>query len=106
MRKYWNYQRIQKPLEESHSGGTETWCIDYSKLNEIATFDAFPIPQIDDMLERVRQAQYRSTFNLTKGYWQILIAAEDKEKTATYGGYSSLKGCCSGSMGPRLHFTD
>lgn len=55
-------------------------CIDYHKVNKIATFNAFLMPQVDDMLEKVGQAQYVSTLNLTKGYWQIPMAAVDKEK--------------------------
>lgn len=33
------------------------------------------------MLEKVGQEQYISTLNLTKDYWQILMATLDKEKT-------------------------
>lgn len=62
--------------------GSIRLCIDYHKINEIATFDAFLIPQIDNMLEKVGQVQYISTLDLTKGYWQIPMAAEDKEKMA------------------------
>ncbi|KYO44367.1 hypothetical protein Y1Q_0012127 [Alligator mississippiensis] len=62
--------------------GSICLCMDYCKVNEIATFDAFPMPQVDDMLERDGQAQYVSTLDLTKGYWQIPMAAADKEKTA------------------------
>lgn len=54
-------------------------CIEYHKINEITTFDAFPMPQVDDMLEKVDQAQYISTLDLTKGYWQIPMAAVDRE---------------------------
>ncbi|KYO28055.1 hypothetical protein Y1Q_0014229 [Alligator mississippiensis] len=57
-------------------------CIDYHKVNEITMFNAFPMPQVDDILEKVGQARYISTLDLTKGYWQILMAAVDKEKMA------------------------
>ncbi|KYO36537.1 hypothetical protein Y1Q_0024252 [Alligator mississippiensis] len=41
--------------------GSIRLCIDYRKVNEIATFDAFPMPQVDDMLERVGQAWLRKS---------------------------------------------
>ncbi|XP_019386367.1 PREDICTED: uncharacterized protein LOC109307103 [Crocodylus porosus] len=62
--------------------GSIRLCINYRKLNEIASFDAFPMSQIDDLLERIGQAQFISMLDLTKGYWQIPVAKEDKEKTA------------------------
>ncbi|KYO45527.1 hypothetical protein Y1Q_0015177 [Alligator mississippiensis] len=42
-------------------------CIDYRKVNEIMTFNAFPMPQVDDMLEKAGQAWYIFTLDLTKG---------------------------------------
>src|SRR3954447_7732851 len=43
-------------------------CINYQKLNKITKPDAFPLPQIDDMLESFRGAQWFTTLNLTSGY--------------------------------------
>lgn len=57
-------------------------CVDYRKVNEVATFDAFPMPQIDDMIEKIGQAKYISMLDLTKGYWQISMASQNREKTA------------------------
>lgn len=34
------------------------------------------------MVEKIGQAKYISTIDLTKGYWQIPMAVQDKEKTA------------------------
>ena len=51
--------------------GTIRFCIDYRKLNNITKMDAYPIPRMDQMLEKVAQARYISTLDITKGYWQI-----------------------------------
>lgn len=32
-------------------------CIDYLKVNEITTFNAFPMLQVNDMMEKVGQAK-------------------------------------------------
>ena len=57
-------------------------CIDYCKLNEVSKFDAYPMPKIDDLLERLGGAENLTLSDLTKGYWQVPLRHEDKEKTA------------------------
>ncbi|KYO27325.1 hypothetical protein Y1Q_0021245 [Alligator mississippiensis] len=57
-------------------------CIDFQKVNAVAKFDAYPMPRVDELVENIGQARYISTLDLTKGYWQVLIAPEDQEKTA------------------------
>ncbi len=48
-------------------------CIDFRKLNAQSRFDAYPMPRIDDLLERIGQAKYITTLDLCKGYWQVLL---------------------------------
>ncbi|XP_069089507.1 uncharacterized protein [Pleurodeles waltl] len=62
--------------------GSVRFCIDFRKLNELSLFDTYPIPRVDEVLEKIGQARYMSTIDLTKGYWQIPLAPSDKEKTA------------------------
>lgn len=56
-------------------------CIDFRRVNEIARFDAFSMPHVEELLERTGQARYISTIHLLKGYWQIPMAAKDQQKT-------------------------
>ena len=62
--------------------GSVRLCIDYRRLNEVSKFDAYPMPRIDDLLERLGGAEYLTSLDLTKGYWQIPLRPGDKEKTA------------------------
>lgn len=48
-------------------------CIDFRKLNAQSRFDAYPMPRIEDLLERIGQAKYITTLDLCKGYWQVLL---------------------------------
>jgi phospholipid-translocating ATPase len=44
------------------------------------------MPRVKDLIDRVGNAMYIITIDLTKGYWQVPVAEEDREKTA-YGLY-------------------
>ena len=56
-------------------------CIDYRKLNAATRKDHFPLPFIDQMLERLAGHEYYCFLNGYSGYNQIPIAPEDQEKT-------------------------
>ena len=38
--------------------------------------------RIDELVDKLGRAKFITTFDLTKGYWQVPIAEEDKPKTA------------------------
>ena len=57
-------------------------CVDYRKLNAVSKSDAYPMPRIDDLIDRVGNANYITTLDLTKGYWQVPVAVKDQPKTA------------------------
>ncbi|KAD7116998.1 hypothetical protein E3N88_04266 [Mikania micrantha] len=56
-------------------------CIDYRKLNDATRKDHFPLPFIDQMLERLSGQQFYCFLDGFSGYFQIPISAEDQEKT-------------------------
>ncbi|CAN6679878.1 unnamed protein product [Malus baccata var. baccata] len=56
-------------------------CIDYRKLNTITRKDHFPLPFIDQMLERLAGYAFYYFLDGYSGYNQIVIAPEDQEKT-------------------------
>nr|GEW99572.1 hypothetical protein [Tanacetum cinerariifolium] len=56
-------------------------CIDYRKLNEATHKDHFPLPFIDQMLERLARNQYYCFLDGFSGYFQIPIDLKDQEKT-------------------------
>ena len=66
----------------SKKDGSNRICIDYRKLNVQAKFDAYPMPRINEMLDTIGQAKFLTTIDLAKGYWQVPMAQEDREKTA------------------------
>lgn len=57
-------------------------CIDYRKLNEVSEKDAYPMPQIPSILNRLKEAKFVSAIDLKNGYWQIPIRADCRQFTA------------------------
>nr|GEY91495.1 reverse transcriptase domain-containing protein [Tanacetum cinerariifolium] len=65
--------------------------IEYSKLNEAVRKDHFPLPFMDQMLERLAGNQYCCFLDGFSGYFQIPIDPKDQEKTTftfPYGTFS------------------
>ena len=56
-------------------------CIDYRKLNTRTMKDHFPLPFIDQMLDKLGGHHHFCFLDGYSGYNQIAIAPEDKEKT-------------------------
>jgi hypothetical protein len=56
-------------------------CIDYRKLNSMTRKDHFPLPFMDQILERVVGHEFYCFLDGYSGYNQIEIALEDQEKT-------------------------
>ncbi|GJV58600.1 reverse transcriptase domain-containing protein [Tanacetum coccineum] len=56
-------------------------CIDYRKLNEATRKDHFPLPFMDQMLERLAGNEYYCFLDGFSGYFQIPIDPHDQEKT-------------------------
>ena len=62
--------------------GSIQLCVDYRKLNDITTKDAFPMPRIDDAIDAMRGANYFTTLDLASGYWQVRLDDDAQEKAA------------------------
>ncbi|GJX09092.1 reverse transcriptase domain-containing protein [Tanacetum coccineum] len=56
-------------------------CINYRKLNEATHKDHFPLPFMDQMLERLAGNKYFCFLDGFSGYFQIPIDPKDQEKT-------------------------
>ena len=48
-------------------------CIEYCKLNQLITDDSIPLPQTDDALGVLAEAQQFFSLDLASGYWQMQV---------------------------------
>lgn len=62
------------------SDGSIRFCVDDRRVNEVSKFDAYPMPQVDELLDRLGKARVYTTLDLTKDYWQIPLSPDSKEK--------------------------
>ena len=66
-------------------------CIDYLKLNKATRKDHFPLPFLDQMLDRLAWHEYYCFLDRYSSYNQIAIAPKDQEKmtfTCPYGTFA------------------
>ena len=78
----WNFPILIVP-KKLDSSGKRKWriCVDFHKLNDITVGDRFPLPNIQDVLDKLGRARYFSALDFASGYWQVPLAEEDKAKT-------------------------
>jgi hypothetical protein len=63
-------------------GGELRMCIDYRALNRITVKNRYPLPRIDDLLDRVRGAKVFSSVDLCSAYHQCRLVDSDVPKSA------------------------
>ena len=54
--------------------GTKRFCVDFRKLNAVTIQDPFPMPRIDDILDRLNNVKWYTNLDLKQGYMQPTIA--------------------------------
>ncbi len=57
-------------------------CVDFRKVNGVTVREPYYIPGFDEMIERVGVGRVLSKLDLEKGFHQVVVRKEDREKTA------------------------
>lgn len=62
--------------------GTYRFCVDFIELNHVPIKDGFPMPMTEGIFEQLFDAELLSLIDFRSGYWQLLLAPEDRETIA------------------------
>lgn len=70
--------------KKTDASGIKKWriVIDFRKLNDKTIDDKYPIPNINDVLDKLGKCQYFTTLDLASGFYQVEMDADDIHKTA------------------------
>lgn len=62
--------------------GEQRLCVDYRKLNAMTMKDNYPLPRIDDQIDRLQGGIYFTSLDLHSGYYQIPLDEQAKRYTS------------------------
>lgn len=62
--------------------GKHRFCVDFRRLNSVTKKDAYPLPFVNTILDRLRDGHFLSSIDIRAAYWQVKVREKDREKTA------------------------
>jgi hypothetical protein len=62
--------------------GSYRFCVDYRKLNSLTKKETFPLPELDDTIERLGSAKIFSSLDMGNAFWQIPLEEDSREYSA------------------------
>ena len=71
------------------------FCLDFRKVNSVTKKDAYPLPYMSAILDKLRMARYISTLDLSKAFNQVPLrqASQSRLSQCLDEGYFSLNTC-------------
>jgi len=79
------------PVLVARSAGKLRFCVDYRKLNKLAKKDRYPLPLIDELMDRLQGAKYFTKLDVRQGFHRIRMATESEDLTTFRTRYGSFK---------------
>lgn len=68
---------VKKKAKDSYR-----FCVDYRKLNTVTERDSYPLPNVSDTLDKLKDARYLSSLDIKSAYWQVPVAESSRPYTA------------------------
>ena len=73
--------------------GSLCFVVDYRQLNDVTIKDAYPMPNVRGIIDKMKGAQFFSKMDMASAYWAVPIREQDREKTAFYTPQRLLEMC-------------
>ncbi|XP_076047311.1 uncharacterized protein LOC143028834 [Oratosquilla oratoria] len=51
--------------------GTHRFCVDFRRVNAVTKRDSYPLPRLEECIDRVGGAHFITKLDLLRGYWQV-----------------------------------
>jgi hypothetical protein len=80
-------------LFQKKADGSLRMCVDYRALNMVTIKNKYPVPLIQDLLDRLSGASIFTKLDLRSGYWQVRVAEGHEHKmtcVTRYGSYEFM----------------
>lgn len=77
-------------LVKKKEGGMRL-CVDYRKLNSVTKKDRYPLPLIDELMERLSKAKIFTKLDIRQGFHRLRMAEEHEDLTTFRTRYGSYK---------------
>ena len=87
----WTKESVAEPVQSpwaspmvpvSKPNGKVRWCVDYRQLNKMTIADSYPLPNIQENLERLSGGKIFSTLDASQAYHTIKVAEDSKKALA------------------------
>ncbi|KAL0852151.1 hypothetical protein ABMA28_000388 [Loxostege sticticalis] len=62
--------------------GEKRMCVDYRSLNKITVKEKYPMPIVEDLIDKLKGCKYYTSLDLKSGYYQINVHKDSIAKTA------------------------
>ncbi len=53
--------------------GSSRFCTDYRKVKQVTKADSYPLPRIEDCVDRIGRSKFVTKLDLLKGCWQVAL---------------------------------
>lgn len=74
----WSFPILMVPKSDN----SLRFCVDFRKLNNVTEKWAYPLPNINSILDKLVNAKYLTTLDIQSAYWQIKIENDSKKYTS------------------------
>lgn len=73
--------------------GSVRFYVDFRNLNALTVADSYPLPPVQQMLDELNDSTIFTSLDARSAYWAILVAPDDRSKTAFSDGARVFQFC-------------